>query len=38
MASSAIVNIVEVGLFGPVGTPASDIHIFHFATVFWLMP
>lgn len=37
-APSAIVNNVEAVSFGPVGTSATELGFFHFATVFWLIP
>jgi len=37
-ASCSIDSTVEVGFFGPVGTSATEVRRFHFATVFRLMP
>jgi hypothetical protein len=33
-SSSSIVSTAEEGVFGPVGTSATDVRFFHFETVF----
>ncbi len=38
IASSLIDGTVDLGSFGPVGTSVTEVRLFHFATVFWLMP
>lgn len=37
-ASSSIESTVDLGSFGPVGRSATEARLFHFATVFWLIP
>jgi hypothetical protein len=38
IASSSIDSTVDLGSFGPVGRSATEVRLFHFATVFWLIP
>jgi hypothetical protein len=38
IASSSIDSTVDLASFGPVGRSATDVRLFHLATVFWLMP
>src|SRR5437763_7156261 len=38
IASSSIDSTVEAGCFGPVGRSATELRLFHLATVFGLIP
>lgn len=37
-ASSSTESTVDRGAFGPVGRSATEVRVFHFVTVFWLIP
>lgn len=37
-ASSSVESTVDRGSLGPVGKSATEFRVFHFATVFWLIP